>query len=311
MPHDIVLRIEQVGQSFGPKKVLFDVKLEIARGQIVALVGPSGCGKSTLLRAILGTHPPQDGQVLMNEQAVTSPGRDRGIVYQRYSLFPFLTAEKNVAFGPMLDQTGLLFRTTQVWKWWKLHQRHLVEARELLCKLKLGESLRHYPAELSGGMCQRVAIAQALIMKPQILLLDEPFGALDEATREGMQQMLLDIYAENLKAKQAGRLPLYTILIVTHELNEALYVADRVIGLSQYWDWRAAGYDQPPGATIIYDAVSPVFSRSSETEAASFTRQREELREAVFEPTVLPPRDKYVRFWREVQEGKGVGVMAN
>ncbi len=228
---DIVLQCENICQAFGPKRVLYDVNLRIVRGQIVALVGPSGCGKSTLLRAILGTHPPQQGRVLMNDQPVTEPGRDRGIVYQRYSLFPFLTAEKNVAFGPMLDQTSLFFRATQFWKWWALHQRHLEQARDLLCKLKLGESLKHYPAELSGGMCQRVAIAQALIMKPQILLLDEPFGALDEATREEMQQMLLDLYMENVTAKREGRPPPYTILIVTHELNEALYVADRVIGL--------------------------------------------------------------------------------
>jgi NitT/TauT family transport system ATP-binding protein len=170
--------------------------------------------------------------------------------------------------------------------------------------------LCQYPTQMSGGMCQRVAIAQALVMRPQILLLDEPFGALDESTREEMQQMLLDLYEENLKARREGRPPPYTILIVTHELNEALFVADRVIGLSQYWDWRAAGFDSPPGATVIYDAVSPVFSRCSVTEAAAFTRQREEMREAVFEPSVLPSRDKYVRFWREVQEGQGVGVMA-
>ncbi len=308
--HDIVLHCDRVSQSFGPKRVLFDVKLEIARGQIVALVGPSGCGKSTLLRAILGTHPPLDGQVLMNEQPVQGAGRDRGIVYQRYSLFPFLTAEKNVAFGPMLDQTNLFFRTVQFWKWWKLHQRHLEEARDWLTRLKLSEALRQYPAQMSGGMCQRVAIAQALIMRPQILLLDEPFGALDEATRETMQEMLLQLYAENVKARAEQRPPPYTILIVTHELNEALYVADRVVGLSQYWDWKGAGLDASPGATIIYDAVSPVFSRSSETEAAAFTRQREEMREAVFEPTIFPARDTYVRFWREVQEGQGVGVMA-
>jgi NitT/TauT family transport system ATP-binding protein len=307
---DIVLHCDRISQAFGTKRVLHQVHLEIVRGQIAALVGPSGCGKSTLLRAILGTHPPQKGEVRMNGEVVTSPGRDRGIVYQRYSLFPFLTAEKNVAFGPMLDQTNLLFRGLQFWKWWKLHQQHLAEARGLLTRLKLAESLHHYPAEMSGGMCQRVAIAQALILRPQILLLDEPFGALDEATREEMQAMLLGLYAENLAAKREGRPPPYTILIVTHELNEALYVADRVIGLSQYWAWEETGETSPPGATIIYDAVSPVFSRDSEAEAARFTHQREELRRAVFEAAVRPPRDKYVRFWDEVKAGQGVGVMA-
>ena len=307
---DIVLQCENIHQAFGPKRVLFDVNLKIARGQIAALVGPSGCGKSTLLRAILGTHPPQSGRVLMNNQSVTSPGRDRGIVYQRYSLFPFLTAEKNVAFGLMLDQTNLLFRAFQFWKWWKLHQQHVAEAGQVLQKLKLGESLRHYPAEMSGGMCQRVAIAQALILRPQILLLDEPFGALDEATREEMQAMLLGLYQENLAAKRAGRPAPYTILIVTHELNEALYVADRVIGLSQYWKWEEGGEAACPGATIVYDAVSPVFSRDSVAEAARFTQQREELRQAVFEPGIRPPRNQHVRFWDEVAAGQGVGVMA-
>jgi NitT/TauT family transport system ATP-binding protein len=308
--HDIVLHCDGVTHGFGPKRVLFDVQLKIARGQIVSLVGPSGCGKSTLLRAILGTHPPRGGQVLMNGVAVTSPGRDRGIVYQKYSLYPFLTAEKNVAFGPMLDETSLIFRTLQFWKWRRLRKLHLQTAVELLEQLKLGAATSHYPAEMSGGMCQRVALAQALVLRPQILLLDEPFGALDEATREEMQTLLLDLYQDNLAAKRAGLPPPYTILIVTHELNEAVYVADRVVGLSQYWQWEADGHAEPPGATIVYDAVSPVFNRCSESEAAAFTHQREELREAVFEHATRAPRGKNVRFWRECAEGKGVGVMA-
>ena len=308
--HDIVLECRGISHHFGPKKVLFDIHLKIARGQIVALVGPSGCGKSTLLRAILGTHPPRSGEVLMNGQPVEGPGRERGIVYQRYSLFPFLTAEKNVAFGPMLDETNLAFRTLQFWKWWPLRRQHLREAGELLEKLHLGTALHHYPSEMSGGMCQRVAIAQALVMKPEILLLDEPFGALDEATREDMQAMLLELYQENLAARREGRPPPYTVLIVTHELNEAIYVADRVLGLSQHWHWESAGHAEHPGATIVYDAVSPVFSRDSELEAAAFTRQREELREAVFEPRVRGPREKHVRFWQQCQDGQGVGVMA-
>ena len=181
---DIVLECRNVSHWFGDKKVLYDVNVKVARGEIVGLVGPSGCGKSTLLRAILGTHPPCEGQVLVNGKPIAGPGRDRGIVYQRYSLFPFLTAEANVAFGLMLDQTTLPSRIFLFWKWWRLRKKHLAQAAELLESLKLGDSLRHHPSEMSGGMLQRVAIAQALIMKPEILLLDEPFGALDEATRE-------------------------------------------------------------------------------------------------------------------------------
>ncbi|MGE0606713.1 MAG: ABC transporter ATP-binding protein [Pirellulales bacterium] len=307
--HDLVLECQGVEQAFGSKRVLCDVNLKIARGQIVALVGPSGCGKSTLLRAILGTHPPQAGEITMNGERVVGPGRKRGIVYQRYSLFPFLTAQKNVAFGLMLDQTNLWQRCFTFWKWLKLRQRHLEESTALLDRLKLGPAVHQYPTEMSGGMCQRVAIAQALVMKPDVLLLDEPFGALDEATREEMQQTLLDLYQENLKARQAGLPAPYTILIVTHELNEAIYVADRVIGLSQYWDWQGEGLPASPGATVVYDAVSPVFNRCSEQEAAAYARQREELRSAVFDPAVPTRRGEFVRFWKEVEEGRGVGVM--
>ncbi len=306
---DIVLECHSVEQSFGSKQVLSDVNLKIARGQIVALVGPSGCGKSTLLRAILGTHPPGAGDILMNGKRVSGPGRERGIVYQRYSLFPFLTAQENVAFGLMLDQTSLWRRTFGYLQWRKLRQRHLGESTALLDRLKLGPAVHQYPTEMSGGMCQRVAIAQALVMKPDVLLLDEPFGALDEATREEMQQTLLDLYQENLAARRAGLPPPYTILIVTHELNEAIYVADRVIGLSQYWDWKGEGLAASPGATVVYDAVSPVFNRCSEQEAAAYARQREELRAAVFDPAVPTRRGEFVRFWDEVASGRGVGVM--
>jgi NitT/TauT family transport system ATP-binding protein len=159
-------------------------------------------------------------------------------------------------------------------------------------------------------MRQRVAIAQALIMKPQLVLLDEPFGALDEATREELQQMLLHLYQENLAARRDGRLPPYTIIIVTHELNEAIYVADRVVGLSQYWDWKAAGLTEPPGATIVYDAVAPVFHPEDPIEFEDFTHQREELRRVVFDPCTAYRREEHLRFWQEVAAGKGAGMMA-
>jgi NitT/TauT family transport system ATP-binding protein len=308
--YDIVLECRNVSHWFGPKKVLYDINLKVARGQIVALVGPSGCGKSTLFRAILGTHPPCAGQVLMNGVPVTGANRECGIVYQRYSLFPFLTAEENVAFGLMLDGTALPFRWFQFWKWWPLRKAHIEHASALLARLGLSHSLRHYPAEMSGGMCQRVAIAQALIMKPQVLLLDEPFGALDESTREDLQTMLLELYQENLKAKKEGRKPPYTILIVTHELTEAIYVADRVAGLSQYWQWEERGLPESPGATIIYDDVAPVFGPEDHRDHAVFLQQRRELRRVVFEPDHRPRRDEHLRFWRACQEGRGTGIMA-
>jgi NitT/TauT family transport system ATP-binding protein len=308
--YEIVLECKGVSHWFGDKQVLYDVNLKVARGQIVALVGPSGCGKSTLLRAILGTHPAKEGQVLMNGQAVSEPGRDRGIVYQRYSLFPFLTAVENVAFGLMLDQTSLPFRAFRFRKWWGLKKQHLAEAADLLNRFKLGNHLRSYPTQLSGGMCQRVAIAQAMIMKPEILLLDEPFGALDEATREEQQEMLLEFYQENLKARREGKKAPHTIIIVTHELNEALYVSDRVIALSQFWKWETTGLPQSPGSTLVYDAVGPPMPRDMVNRGEEFRKQRDELREAAFEEKIRHPREKFVRFWQEIEAGKGVGVMA-
>jgi NitT/TauT family transport system ATP-binding protein len=307
--YDFVLECKNVSHWFGSQKVLHDINLKVVRGEIVALVGPSGCGKSTLLRAILGTHPPCAGQMLMNGVPVTEPGRDRGMIYQRYTLFPYLTAKDNVAFGLMLDQTHLAFRLLQFWKWWQLRKTHLDQSAKMLDELGLGKALHLYPSEMSGGMNQRVAIAQALIMKPEILLLDEPFGALDEATREEHQAMLLELYQENLNAKKAGRKPPYTMIIVTHELNEAIYVSDRVVALSQHWLWEQEKHSEHPGATIVYDAASPVFPRNRVEMSRDFYKQRTEIRQAAFEPSMRHQRGAFVRFWRECEDGKGVGVM--
>jgi NitT/TauT family transport system ATP-binding protein len=272
---------------------LHDVDLKIARGQIAALVGPSGSGKSTLLRAILGTHPPKGGRVLMDGEAYDRPHRDRGIVYQRYSLFPFLTAVENVAFGPMLDRTSLAFRWFQCWKWWPMRRAHLDDATALLERVGLGPARDLYPEELSGGMRQRVAIAQALIMHPKLLLLDEPFGALDEATREELQLMLLQLSAENQDARLRGETPPYTIVIVTHELNEALYVSDRVIGLSQYHT------DGEQGATVVYDRAAPRFSPQDPKDFSRFVEQKEELLRAVFDQDHIQHHTEFLTFWNE------------
>ncbi len=229
-----------------------------------------------------------------------APTRDVGIVYQHYSLYDFLTARQNVAFGLLLDETSLPFRLFCPFATRKLRRGHLDQAQEFLEKVNLEEAADRYPHEMSGGMRQRVAIAQALIMRPKILLLDEPFGALDEATREELQLMLLGFYQENMRAKQKGERPDFTILIVTHELNEAIYVSDRVLGLSQYHD------DGDDGATIVYDQPAPVFHPSDPRDFAKFLKQKDDLRRAVFDPEHRQHWSEYVTFWdqlRAAQEG--------
>lgn len=289
------LRIESVSQWFGDKKVLYDIDLKITAGQIVAVVGPSGCGKSTLLRAILGTHPAKAGQIYAEERLVTEPSRDVGIVYQHYSLYPFLKAVDNVALGLMLDETSTPFRVFQFFKWRKLRRQHLEKSYEFLKKVDLEHAANLYPHEMSGGMRQRVAIAQALIMRPKILLLDEPFGALDESTREELQLMLLHLYQENVEAKKREQTPPNTILIVTHELNEAFYVSDRIVGLSQYHS------EGNLGATIVYDKPSPIFHPNDPKEFKIFEDQKEELRSVVLNETSRRHRDEFVTFWTENQ----------
>ena len=313
----IVLECRGLNHWFGDFHVLHDINLKIVRGEIVALVGPSGCGKSTLLRAILGTHPPRKGQVLVTHEddpqpvEVKNPGRDRGIVYQNYSLYPFLTAQQNVAIGLMFDQTNIPFRFFKFFKWRRIRKEHLAQAAEMLEKLKLGAAMKRYPHEMSGGMRQRVAIAQALVMKPDVLLLDEPFGALDEATREELQRMLLSLYAENCASRAKGEPPHYTIIIVTHELNEAIYVGDRVAALSTFWNWRDKGYEKCPGATVVYDQMAPVYKPDEAREYEQFIRQREEIRAVAFNPEILQEREEFRRFWQDIQAGKGAGIFSN
>ncbi|MCD4779073.1 MAG: ATP-binding cassette domain-containing protein [Candidatus Omnitrophica bacterium] len=311
---DIVLELKNVNHWFGSgakqNNVLYDLNLKIRAGQIVSLIGPSGCGKSVLLRAIVGTHPPREGHIIVHasdnvQSAIMKhkPGRDVGIVYQQYSLFPFLTAVQNVAFGLMLDQTNIPFRAFRPFKWRHLRKQHLAEAATLLERLKLKNAIHKYPSEMSGGMCQRVAIAQALIMKPMILLLDEPFGALDEATRTELQDMLLTLYAENNQTIQAGQRPPYTIIIVTHELNEAIRVGDRVIGLSMNWNWRK-DHAIYPGTTIVYDKRAPIFLPEQEIDYAMLKKQKEEISHAVFDASFQQDRDEFRQFWSENKTGR-------
>ncbi|MFH2000415.1 MAG: ATP-binding cassette domain-containing protein [Planctomycetota bacterium] len=305
---ETMLKVNNLSHWFGSNLVLHNVNLDIQQGQIVALVGPSGCGKSTLLRSIVGTHLPCEGEVQIRDadglRMIRSPGRDRGIVYQRYSLFPHLTTQQNVAYGLMVDQTSIADRTFKRRKWKALRRRHLEQAAEMLEKMKLGSALKKYPPELSGGMCQRVAIAQALIMKPSVLLLDEPFGALDEATREELQRILLTLYAENQAELKGGRTPPYTIMIVTHEINEAIFVSDRVVGLSQYWDWKAENHARSPGATIVYDKPAPVFTPEDDRDFMMFNVQKKEILHVVFDPEYCQAYNEFVDLAHHCSEGR-------
>lgn len=184
---------------------LQDINLEIPNGQFVCLLGPSGCGKSTLLNAIAGFSPPTSGTITADRKAVSGPGPDRGMVFQEYALFPWMTVEKNIAFG--LEIKGMAKG--------EIAQR--VDA--LLHKLGLSDFRSRFPKDLSGGMRQRVAIARVLALDSPILLMDEPFGALDALTRRTLQDELLRIWAELGK----------TVIFVTHSIEEAIYLADRII----------------------------------------------------------------------------------
>jgi NitT/TauT family transport system ATP-binding protein len=193
----------------------------------------------------------------------------------------------------MLDQTSLWYRIFRPLAWLRLRRIHRRQSVEILEKVDLAEAAHLYPSEMSGGMRQRVAIAQALIMQPKILLLDEPFGALDEATREELQMMMLQLAKENSDAIARGTPPPYTILIVTHELNEAIYVADRVLGLSQYHQ------DGRHGATIVYDRPAPIFRPGDPRDFEQFEAQKEELRQSVFNPANVRHHSDLVTYWRE------------
>ena len=312
--HDIVLNCENVSRSFGKNPVLVNIDMKIVRGESVALVGSSGCGKSTLLNMIVGSLSPTSGRILIATEGgvreVDGHGPDRGIVFQKYSILPNLTAINNVAFGLMLNETTIPGRfighLTRSWP--KLRKQHLERAEEMLVKLGLKDALHKYPGELSGGMCQRVACARALIMEPEVLLLDEPFGALDEESRRDARQLLRELYQENMRDIAAGRKPKYTIITVTHSLEEAVSIGDRVIGFSKWWNWREQGYKEFPGATIVYDKVAPVFDHESEENAGKIMHQADEIREIVFAGRNLDPKAN-CKFWQQVAAGEATGVM--
>jgi len=312
---DITLHCDHIHKAFGEQRVLGDITLKIARGQFISIIGGSGCGKSTLLNMIHGTFKPTQGRLLTIsdevETEIDGHSRERGMVFQNYSIPPHLTAIENVALGPMLSETSIpgrmLGRVTRSWP--RLRREHLQKAEEWLVRFGLKDALHKYPHKLSGGMKQRVAIARELIMEPEILLLDEPFGALDEAIRKDAQDILLSLYEDNMKARARGKKPPYTIIFVTHSLTEAVLVGDRVIGIGRNWDWKSEGFDQHPGASVIYDKVAPIYSVKDVADAGTLLKHSREISEMVFHGQ-NNNRQTHCTFWNEVHSGRGRGVMS-
>ncbi|WP_019123015.1 ABC transporter ATP-binding protein [Brevibacillus massiliensis] len=202
------LVIDQVGKVFSTKSgetvALDKTSFEIKEGEFITILGPSGCGKSTLLRIVAGLEEPSSGRVRLDGREIHGPGPDRGMVFQSYTLYPWLTVEDNIAFGLQLKGVSKAER--------------LEVARHYLELIGLAGFEKHYPIQLSGGMKQRVAIARALANDPEILLMDEPFGALDAQTRAIMQEILLKVWEESKK----------TILFITHDVEEAVFLGDTV-----------------------------------------------------------------------------------
>ncbi len=205
------IRFDHVSVDFptaaGPMRVVDDVSLDIAHGEFVSIIGPSGCGKTTLMNIVGGFVAPSAGQVLLDGQAITRPGSDRGVIFQEYGVFPWLTVRGNIEFGLRLAAN-----------------RTPAERRDEICGrymalMGLTDFRDHYPKHLSGGMRQRLALARAYAVKPQFLLMDEPFGALDAQTRTAMQDLLLNVLEAEGK----------TVLLITHSVDEAIYLSSRIV----------------------------------------------------------------------------------
>jgi NitT/TauT family transport system ATP-binding protein len=204
MAHIHIERLQKTFATQPPVRALEDISLDIAPGDFVALLGPSGCGKSTLLNIIASFEHPSDGVLTVGGQTISKPGPDRGVVFQEAALFPWLTVWENVVFGPKAQ--GLP------------ESAYKDRAEEMLQIVGLSDFRKHLPVQLSGGMRQRVGIARVLTLGSKILLMDEPFGALDAQTRLTMQELLLSVW-ERLKP---------TIIFVTHDIDEALFLSSRV-----------------------------------------------------------------------------------
>ncbi|WP_310535197.1 ATP-binding cassette domain-containing protein [Novosphingobium sp.] len=232
-----LLSLQNVWVEYGDKVVLEQMDLDVEAGSFVSIIGPSGAGKSSLLRIILGQEAPTRGTILLDgEPLAPECGPDRGVVFQRYSVFPHLNVLRNTVFGLECEKAPLLARL-----FGPARRAAEAEAAAMLEAVGLGDSLHIHPAQMSGGMQQRLAIAQALIKRPRILLLDEPFGALDPGIRADMHVLIRRLWQEYA----------LTVIMVTHDIQEAFGLGTRVLAL----DKRRHDPHAPHrfGATAVYD----------------------------------------------------------
>ena len=246
----MLLEVRRVSKRFAAKggvvTALDDVSFDVAEGEIVCLLGTSGGGKSTLLSLIAGLDEASEGEITLDGEPITGPGPDRGMVFQRDCLFPWLTVTGNVRFGMRLKANAVVLDGTAVGR-----SEYLIEA------VGLGKFKDAYPKQLSGGMRQRAAIARALLNQPRVLLMDEPFGALDAQTREGMQELLLGLCAKH------GT----TVVFVTHDVEEAVYLGDRVVVMKAH-----------PGEVTADVAIDLPRPRNAEMKLSEgFSRYRREI----------------------------------
>ncbi len=247
------IEIKNISMDYVEKNSRFtalkDVSFSIEKGEFVSILGSSGCGKSTLLSILDGLRKPIQGDVYIDGKKVVGPRKDRGVVFQNYSLFPWMTARKNVIYG--IDQTEK-----------SLSRKERVEkADAFLEKVQLAEYKNKFPLQLSGGQQQRVAIARALAMNTEILLMDEPFGALDPKTRVSLQKLLLSLWRNDGDNKK-------TVVFVTHDVDEAIYLSDRIVVMH-------------PNPGRVYKDVTVPFVRPRDRDTLILTKEYQALRQEV------------------------------
>lgn len=238
------IRIDRVTKRFGELEVLSDIDFTIGKGEFAAIVGPSGCGKSTVLRMIAGLETASEGKVLANGVPIGKPDPQRVLIFQEHALYPWRTVEENVGFG--LELAGVP------------RKERCGRVDEVLDKVGLSGFQKYYPAQLSGGMKQRASIARALVMNPEVLLLDEPYGALDAITRLTMQNELIKLW------RGTGK----TVLLITHDIDEAVYLADTI-------------YVMSPRPGRIIEKVQADMPRPRNRNSAEFVKLRQRIMDSL------------------------------